>query len=50
MIEPTLELRCRKLGADHPDTLTALNNLADAYQVAGRTADAIALLEQVRDA
>jgi serine/threonine protein kinase/tetratricopeptide (TPR) repeat protein len=38
------------LGADHPDTLSTLDNLAGAYKDAGRTADAIALFEQVRDA
>jgi tetratricopeptide (TPR) repeat protein len=38
------------LGADHPDTLTTLNNLATAYSYAGQTAEAIALFEQVRDA
>ena len=28
----------RALGADHPDTLTSRNNLADAYQAAGLAA------------
>ena len=37
----------RVLGPDHPDTLTARNNLAAAYQDAGRTAEAIPLHEQV---
>jgi tetratricopeptide (TPR) repeat protein len=41
------ELRTAHLGPDHPETLTALNNLATAYQKAGRTAEAIQLLEQV---
>jgi tetratricopeptide (TPR) repeat protein len=36
----------RVRGADHPSTLRARNNLAMAYQAAGRTADAIPLLEQ----
>ncbi len=35
----------RVLGPDHPDTLNARNNLAAAYQVAGRAADAIPLFE-----
>jgi len=35
------------LGAEHPDTLTARANLADSYGQAGRTNDAITLLEQV---
>jgi tetratricopeptide (TPR) repeat protein len=36
----------RLLGPDHPDTLTSRNNLANAYQEAGRTAEAITLHEQ----
>ena len=39
-----------KLGPDHPGTLTTLNNLASAYQAAGRLPEAIALFERVRDA
>ena len=34
------------LGPDHPDTLTSRNNLAGAYQEAGRLDEAIALYEQ----
>ena len=34
------------LGPDHPDTLTSRNNLALAYQEAGRAAEAIPLHEQ----
>ena len=34
------------LGPDHPDTLTSRNNLATAYQAAGRAAEAIPLHEQ----
>jgi tetratricopeptide (TPR) repeat protein len=37
----------RLLGADHPDTADARNNLARAYRAAGRIADAIPLLEQI---
>ncbi|MFF4379988.1 tetratricopeptide repeat protein [Kitasatospora sp. NPDC001547] len=37
----------RVLGDDHPDTLTARNNLAHSYWEAGRTDDAITLQEQV---
>ena len=33
-------------GPDHPDTLTSRNNLAYAYQAAGRLDEAIALYEQ----
>jgi len=36
----------RLLGPDHPDTLSARNSLATAYHSAGRTADAIPLVEQ----
>ena len=35
------------LGPDHPDTLTSRNNLAGAYESAGRLTEAIALYEQV---
>ena len=38
----------RVLGPDHPDTLTAQNNLAVAYQEAGRAAEAIPLFERTR--
>ena len=34
------------LGPDHPDTLASRNNLAGAYQAAGRLDDAIPLYEQ----
>ena len=34
------------LGADHPNTLRSRNNLAAAYQAAGRTAEAIPLYER----
>ena len=44
--EPLLVDMERVLGADHPDTLTARNNLAAAYQAAGRTAEAITLHKQ----
>jgi tetratricopeptide (TPR) repeat protein len=36
----------RILGPDHPNTLGSRNNLAGAYASAGRTAEAIPLLEQ----
>jgi tetratricopeptide (TPR) repeat protein len=44
--EPLLADMERVLGGDHPDTLTTRNNLAAAYQDAGRTAEAITLHEQ----
>ncbi|MGW7383577.1 tetratricopeptide repeat protein, partial [Streptomyces sp. NPDC054794] len=34
-------------GSDHPDTLTARNNLADSYRAAGRVQDALDLRERV---
>jgi serine/threonine protein kinase/DNA-binding SARP family transcriptional activator len=45
----TRQLRTAHLGPDHPETLTASNNLATAYMKLGRKADAIQLLEQVRE-
>jgi tetratricopeptide (TPR) repeat protein len=44
--EPLVADSERVLGPDHPDTLTAQNNLAVAYQEAGRAADAIPLFER----
>ena len=35
LLEETLKLQKAKLGPDHPDTLTSLNNLAVAYQTPG---------------
>jgi hypothetical protein len=37
----------RLLGPDHPDTISARNSLATAYHAAGRTADAIPLVQQI---
>jgi hypothetical protein len=37
----------RLLGDEHPDTLTARGNLAVSYRRAGRTDEAIGLLERV---
>ena len=45
-IEQTLTDSERVLGAEHPDTLTSRNNLAGAYQTAGRLGEAIPLYEQ----
>ena len=43
----TVDVLQELLGEDHPDTLTSRNNLAYAYESAGRLAEAIALYEQV---
>ena len=45
--EPLIADQEQALGADHPETLAARNNLANAYQMAGRMDEAIALHEQV---
>ena len=41
----TLKLKESKLGPDDPGTLASRNNLAVAYFAAGRTAEAITMLE-----
>ena len=46
LYEQTLADRERVLGPDHPDTLASRNNLANAYQAAGRIDEAITLHEQ----
>ena len=46
LLEQNLADRERALGADHHDTLATRDNLAAAYQDAGRTAQAITLHEQ----
>ena len=38
--EPLSKLRKIKLGADHPDTLSSMNNLAIGYSEAGRRDEA----------
>ena len=50
LFERVRDARIAKLGPDHPDTLTTLNNLALAYRDAGKLTEAIALFERVRDA
>ena len=42
--------RSKQWGPDHPSTLITLNDLALAYQNAGKLTQAIELFEQVRDA
>jgi tetratricopeptide (TPR) repeat protein len=46
LYEQTLALGKAKLGPEHPETLTSMNNLALAYQTAGRLAEALPLYEQ----
>ncbi len=46
LLEPALADSLRVLGPDHPDTLTSRNNLAYAYETAGRVAEAIPLHEE----
>jgi serine/threonine protein kinase len=50
VLERARAIRERELGADHPETLITLTNLAVAYRDAGLTVKAIPLLEKVRDA
>jgi hypothetical protein len=45
--EPLLQLTKSKLGADHPDTLQSMNNLAIRYAEAGRREEALKLSEEV---
>lgn len=47
LFEATLADAERVLGPDHPQTLTTRNNLARAYQAAGRLEQAITLFEAV---
>jgi eukaryotic-like serine/threonine-protein kinase len=44
--ERALNLRRENLGARHPDTLTVMSNLANAYRTAGRFNDAVKLHEE----
>ncbi len=46
LLEKALQLRTEALGEKHPDTLTSLNNLAEAYVAIGRPAEALALHEK----
>ncbi|KAM7195073.1 hypothetical protein V8F33_006942 [Rhypophila sp. PSN 637] len=40
-----METSKRKLGADHPSTLTSMNNLAFTWKEQGRLKDALDLIE-----
>ena len=42
-----METRKRVLGAEHPDTLTRMNNLAHTFHLQGRNKEAIQLMEGV---
>jgi tetratricopeptide (TPR) repeat protein len=46
LYEHILAKRAATLGADHPDTLRSMNNLAVAYQTAGQLQKALPLYEQ----
>jgi hypothetical protein len=46
LFEETLKLHKAKLGPEHPDTLTSMNNLAAAYHYAGKTDLALPLFEE----
>ncbi|PVH91428.1 hypothetical protein DM02DRAFT_342936 [Periconia macrospinosa] len=41
-----VETRKTKLGADHPDTLISMNNLAFTWKSPGRDAEAIELMKE----
>jgi hypothetical protein len=41
-----METRKAKLGADHPDTLTSINNLAFTWKGYGRDTEALKLMEE----
>ena len=41
-----MEIRKKKLGADHPDTLASMNNLAFTWKEQKRVAEAIELMKQ----
>ncbi|KAF2008241.1 hypothetical protein BU24DRAFT_210092 [Aaosphaeria arxii CBS 175.79] len=41
-----METRKKKLGADHPSTLTSMANLAWTWKRFGRSAEAIGLLQE----
>ena len=49
LLEPVRDACVKKLGADHPQTLITMHSLAWAYLDAGKTAEAVALCEQLRD-
>jgi eukaryotic-like serine/threonine-protein kinase len=46
-LERALDLRRRVLGAEHPDTLTTMSNLAAVYDLEGKFAETEALFSQI---
>jgi serine/threonine protein kinase/tetratricopeptide (TPR) repeat protein len=46
LLEKSLQTRRDKLGSDHPDTLSSMNELANSYGQLGRLADAQTLYEE----
>ena len=49
-MEKTLEARQRTLGSEHPNTLMAMNNLANSYSHLGRHREAMELMEKTFEA
>jgi tRNA A-37 threonylcarbamoyl transferase component Bud32 len=46
VVQKALATRKAKLGPDHPDTLTSMNNLAAVYEASGQLAKAVLLYEE----
>jgi len=46
LYEQALEMKKAKLGADHPDTLKLMSEVANNYEALGRNAEAIRLREE----
>ena len=46
LFEQVRDSQVKKLGPDHPETLTTLNSLAVAYKRAGKLPHALPLFEQ----
>ena len=49
LFEQTLKLQRAKLGAEHPDTLLTMNNLAVAYMNKGDTVNAEPLFRELAE-
>ena len=50
MLQESLEARERTLGAEHPDTLGSVNNLAECLEAMGQLKDAEALYRRALEA